>query len=179
MIEHHVQFDRQVKNCRFLDRSEPVTRTVNPVTAEAASAAVNERMTGLLENIATGIDSIDLKTAEFADEVVSLSISLSRIIVENLVGESQELKEKRLTKILSEALARPETPVGVYVNPINLDCIKNKISEETRTEEINLQIDDSIEPGECRVEFDTYELLSRMETQLDEIQAGLTEIIDE
>jgi flagellar biosynthesis/type III secretory pathway protein FliH len=179
MIEHHVQFGRQVKNCRFIDRSAPATHTVNPVTAEVASAAVNERMNGLLENIATGIDSIDLKTAEFADEVVSLSISLSRIIVENLIGESPELKEKRLTKILSEALSRPETPVGVYVNPINLDSIKKKITEDTNTEEITFQIDNSIEPGECRVEFDTYELLSRMETQLDEIQAGLTEIIDE
>jgi flagellar biosynthesis/type III secretory pathway protein FliH len=179
MVEHHVQFDRQVKNCRFMDRSEPVTRTVNPVAAEVATAAVNERMNGLLENIATGIDSIDLKTSEFADEVVSLSISLSRIIVEKLVGESQELKEKRLTNILSEALARPEAPVGVYLNPINLECIKKQLSKDTNTEEINFQIDDSIEPGECRVEFDTYELLSRMETQLDEIQAGLTEIIDE
>ncbi len=179
MIEHHVQFNRQIKNCRFTDRSAPVTPAVNPITAEVASTAINERMNGLLENIATGIDSIDLKTSEFADEVVSLSISLSRIIVENLVGESQELKEKRLTKILSEALARPETPVGVYVNPINLESIKKKISEDTNAEEISFQIDDSIEPGECRVEFDTYELLSQMETQLDEIQAGLTEIIDE
>ena len=59
MVEHHVQFDRQVKNCRFMDRSEPVTRTVDPVAAEVATAAVNERMNGLLENIATGIDSID------------------------------------------------------------------------------------------------------------------------
>lgn len=179
MVEHHVQFGRQVKSCRFIDRSTPATHAVNQVATEAASAAVNERMNGLLENIATGIDSIDLKTAEFADEVVSLSISLSRIIVENLIGESQELKEKRLTKILSEALSRQETPVGVFVNPINLESIKKKINQDSDAEEVNFQSDDSIEPGECRVEFDAYDLLSRMETQLDEIQAGLTEIIDE
>ena len=101
------------------------------------------------------------------------------VYLENLIGESQELKEKRLTNILSEALSRQETPVGVFVNPINLESIKKKINQDSDAEEVNFQSDDSIEPGECRVEFDAYDLLSRMETQLDEIQAGLTEIIDE
>ena len=111
MIEHHVQFNRQVKNCRFTDRSAPVTPAVNPITAEVASTAINERMNGLLENIATGIDSIDLKTSEFADEVVSLSISLSRIIVENLVGESQELKENASPKFCPKHSLAPKLPL--------------------------------------------------------------------
>jgi flagellar biosynthesis/type III secretory pathway protein FliH len=130
----------------------------------------------ILNKIASRVDQLGSKTNE---EVAALAISLARIIVEQLIGSSAEMPEQRLTQILQETMAAPQPAVGVYVNSSNLDFVSRQLEENSSSSGLKLAVDNSIAVGECRVEYESYDLISNIENQLDEIESHLAEIIDE
>ena len=175
MIQHHVKFPTPPKSFVLVDEAEIVA--AEKAAAAAASSQTDEIPTAeILNKIASRVDQLGSKSNE---EVAALAISLARIIVEQLIGSSDEIPEQRLTQILQETMAAPQPAVGVYVNPSNLDFVSRQLKQNSSSSGLKLAADTSIAVGECRVEYESYDLFSSIENQLDEIESHLAEIIDE
>lgn len=187
MNQHTVKFERRLSGARLIaegdvsassSSAEP-TGNAGLGMDPAAEPPTPDPTPELLRQIADGISNIQTRTESVARELGSLSIALARVMVQKLVGYSEELQEKRLSGILMESLSRPQQAIGIYLNPKNLPAIESCLRQQESCQEIILSADASVAVGECRVEFDAHELVSSLENQLDEIEARLSEIIED
>ena len=173
MIRHVVKFASRPRDIVLLEpqAAEPVPEVVPEVPA-APPVPTGE----ILSKIADGVQQIGVRSNE---EVLSLAVPLARMIVERLVGTSAELTDDRLRCVLDDAINRPESPVGIYLNSQNVDFVSNHLKENPACQGVQLLVDNTVQLGECRVEFKDYDLVSNIESQLDEIEAHLAELINE
>jgi flagellar biosynthesis/type III secretory pathway protein FliH len=169
-----VKFDSKPSSFVLVDSSETVVETAAPLEQVAASPSVSP--TELLEKISSKIDQLNNRTD---DEVVALAISLARVMVEKLVGCGTDLCEKRLANILDETLAGPDQAIGVYVNAGNFESVTTQFGQKMQSQGVNIVADNSVAFGECLVRFEEYDLVSKIEQQLDDIESHLEELTHE
>ena len=173
MIRHVVKFPTRPREIVLLEPQVAVAAAeVIPEIPKTPVVPTGE----ILGKIAAGVQQIGVRTNE---EVLSLAVPLARMIVEKLIGTSAELTDDRLRCVLDDAIKRPESPVGVYLNSKNLDLVSNHLQQNPACQGLQLLVDDTVQLGECRVEFQDYDLVSNIESQLDEIEAHLAELINE
>ncbi len=179
MIEQTIQLSRPLQQATLgnIDQLDQILQDAETRQNDARLKQTGNA-TELLSRIAEKLANVKLKTDPVAQELGSLAIALAKMMIEKLVGSSDELQAKRLSLVLLEALSRPEPAIGVYVHPTNLAATKTQLQSNNELRELQLLADESLTPGECRVDFDTHSLVSSLEQQLDEIEARLLELID-
>lgn len=169
-----VKFDSRPSSFVLLDSGEIVSPEPMPVEEVAPLPSVSSEE--ILEKISSQIAGLNSRTDE---EVIELAVSLARTIVEKLVGSTPELCEKRLANILEDSLAGPDQAVGVHVNADNFEFITTQFGEKIQSQGVKLVADTSVAVGECLVRFEEYDLVSKIERQLDDIESHLQELSDE
>lgn len=169
-----VKFDSKPTSFVLLNANEVVVEKPAPVAEVAPSPA--ETSVAILEKISSKIQQLNRRTD---DEVVELAISLARVMVEKLVGNTPELCNQRLENILEETLSGPDQAIGVRVNAENYELITSQFSGSMQSQGLQIVADNSVAPGECMVRFEEYDLVSKIEKQLDDIQAHLEELSNE
>jgi flagellar biosynthesis/type III secretory pathway protein FliH len=195
MIVHSVKFDRAVINAhvssRFAVRDDNAAErgTRGPAAIPAATGtkkakelelaeprAESPAIVELLGKISQGIENVQIQTEPLVKEMQSLSIRLATMIVDKLVGSSEWLPTRRLEHLLTDAFHRAENVVAVYVNPRDRDSLIPYLKDELQTS-VEVKSDETILPGECRIEFSSHELISNLEYQMTEIRQRLLEVI--
>ena len=102
------------------------------------------------------------------------------MIVEKLIGTSQNLTDDRLRCVLDDAISRPESPVGIYLNPQNVDFVSGHLQDKpcwSRTCNCWLMI--QFNWANAGLSFKTTIWFQTSSRQLDEIEAHLAELINE
>lgn len=174
MFHHTVKFKRAVTAATLFDQN-----AVNAAIAAAEPPPVPDPISPelLLEKIASAMQRIEKQ--DNTDDVVALAIALSRVIVEKLVGTSADLQDQRLYRIIQETQFGSENAVGVHLHPSNMSFVSSQLKAHPNGAKVNLVADTSIAIGECRVEFEGYDLISNIEHQLDQIENHIAELNDE
>ena len=174
------QFDRTLLDASVMAdgsfdlRDKAVTQNVcKSQNAELDS----ERIGALLENIHSAIESLNVQSNEVAREARLFAIRLASTIVKTVFGNSDDEKIQRIEHLLSEAMDATEPVLKVFVNGVD----RNKLESVDAISKsgILLECDESIQAGECRVEFATHELVSDLEEQLASIEQHLLDAADE
>jgi flagellar biosynthesis/type III secretory pathway protein FliH len=188
MIVHSVKFDRPVSNVRLVENLVPADRhsdaAAHPAqvsaSAESASTSVeadsvgnrdNETVSQLLNKIAQGIHRLQSQTGNWVGEIQAIAIQLSSLIVTQLIGSSEAMRIQRLEGLLREALNRTEAPIQAFIHPDDF----SKLTEYLTSLDLDVQPDVSINLGECRVDFQSHELVSSLPQQLIQIEDLLRE----
>jgi flagellar biosynthesis/type III secretory pathway protein FliH len=91
-----------------------------------------------------------------------------------MIGSSDILRIERVEKLLSESLDRAQTPVAAFVHPDDF----LQLGEYLESLELDVRSDASVESGECRVEFPSYDLVSSLSHQMQQIEDGLREVLN-
>lgn len=191
MIKHCVTFERPLKNAVLAtdgSQCSSANSKKNNRRPLIASASQSNDATNAHDSIAPVLDpslliEISEQISEFnqqADgqiqDMKKLAIQLAIIVVEEIIGSSNGIRLERLERLLDEACHRNESIVAVYVSPTDHDGLSTRISENP---EVNIAIrsDDTVQDGECRVEYVAHELVSSLEHQLSEMRHRLVEAI--
>jgi flagellar biosynthesis/type III secretory pathway protein FliH len=195
MIIHRVKFDRPFTNANLVDvlmsselavdgkvdaadgtsQAEPGASPIGQAGQTAEKKGESEAIEKLLAGISAGINDVNSQTGLWVDEIRSLSLCLTKMIVNRVVGSSETMRIQRLEHLLGEALSRPETPIAAFVHPDDYSML----SEFLKSVELNVQADASVGAGECRVEFSSHELVSSLQRQLDQIEDRLLEVLND
>lgn len=180
MFEHDLNFKMPLRRAEICDGELPEqdSRTGDAVSATAAQIEHAET-TVVLTKIAEALQNIELKLEPIAKELSAIAIGLAKMMVEKMVGESDELQAKRLSLVLLKTLSQAEPVLGIYLNPHNLHAVEKQSDWDSGSHKVELLADDNVPKGECRVEFDSHDLVSSLECQLDEVEARLQELLDE
>lgn len=184
MIVHAVQFDRPIANAWLgedFDSSTPgarpaaATHSVNASEERSQSQSAFKAIERLLNEIACGVSRLETQTTQCKSELQALSIGLATMIVTELVGSSDAIRIARVEKLLSESLDRAQTPIAAFVHPDDF----LQLGEYLESLELDVRSDPSVATGECRVEFQSYDLVSNLQHQLQQIEDGLREVLND
>lgn len=202
MITETVKFDRPITNAWLVsDLSGTTTGSRPPAPervpvppseiSESADSSTSDHSQAdheqyeakesnrLLEEISVGIQNLQLQSDPLVREFQMLAVRLATRIVKKVVGSSDGMKSERLMSLLDEAMRRPEPAVYAFVHPDFESKIRDWLQRESTPKPVlEIRIDDSLERGECRVGYATYELISNVESQLAQIEERLMEVVD-
>ena len=178
MMEQAVKFDLQLKQAHLCDVSQ-----LDQILQEAESRQQRARhssgdVTEVLTKIAGDLAAAKLDAQSIAREVGTIAISLAKLMTEQLVGNADALQADRLSKIIEEALSRPEPIKRIFVNPNNHQAIQAHFQSHDELKAVELSSDQQVAAGECRIEMDTNTFVSSMKNQLQEIESRLLELND-
>ncbi len=194
MIVHAVQFDRPLSNVWLggdVVPAVPGSATAagpndaghdgetHPSVANA-SKEFSERekdskaIQQLLGEIAGGVSRLETQTGHWKHEIQALSIGLATMIVTEMIGSSDTMRIERVEKLLSDSLDRAQVPVAAFVHPDDF----LQLGEYLESLELDVRSDASLETGECRVEFPSYDLVSSLSHQMQQIEDGLREVLN-
>ena len=187
MKNYILQFNRPLSAVRLVSpdnggvgwlNEDPVGTAIQPGNdrSEEDCKEVEE----LLTRISSDVTQLQFQHSENLQRLKTMSVELAIMIVKKLVGGSELIQTRRLQQLLAEALNRTEPAVGIHLHPqerTRLDFIAAKASIDLQT--LNVVGDDSIEAGEFRIDYATYELTSSLALQFEEIEHRLMEVINE
>lgn len=176
MIHHSVKFKRTVIAATLMDQHAISLANASPQPTAVAQPIIAPPEL-LLGKIASSMQRIEQKNN--TEDVVALAIALSKVIVEKLIGSSADLQEQRLYRIIQETQFGSENAIGVHLHPNNMGFVSTQLKAHPNGAKVNLVADESIEIGECRVEFKDYDFISSIEHQLDQIENHIAELNDE
>lgn len=112
--------------------------------ASVAGEIANART--LIDHLAASTEGV---TAAVADEIVHLALALARQVVLKEVSQSPDA----IVPVIEEALRRlPQRRITLYLNPADLDVVKEHFADELDRDEHRLKADAAIERGGCRLE---------------------------
>ena len=101
-------------------------------------------------------------------------------VVEKIVGSAESLRAERLENLLSAAFSRTDPVVCIHLNSQDIPQIENYLNNNSAPNpDITLVVDETIEAGECRVDFAAYELASDLAHQLEAIEQRLLEVVND
>ena len=127
MTVHRIQFNRPLRHVALVGMEEQVADLVPAGAAVEGQLptepAVQDNTNEILRTIATEIEALEQQAVATRQELLRTSVSLSRMIVEQLVGSSSNLQEQRLTHLVEQALNRSSEAVEVHLNQANLAVI--------------------------------------------------------
>lgn len=187
MKNYILQFDRSLSSVRLvspdngevgLSKEDPVGTSIRP--GNNRSDGNYKEIEELLTRISSDVKHLQFQHSENLQRLKMMSVELAIMIVKKLVGGSELIQTRRLEQLLVEALNRTEPAVGIHLHPqelTRLDFIAAKASIDLQT--LNVVGDDSIEAGEFRIDYATYELTSSLAQQFEEIEHRLMEVINE
>ena len=92
-----------------------------------------------------------------------------------MVGSSETTRIARVERLLRKSLGRSETPIAAFVHPQDF----SQLEKFLESIDLVIQPDPSLELGECRVEFASYDLVSSLQQQLEQIESGLREALND
>lgn len=163
-----------------------------PATGSAVADSGMSKFVSTLDEIAKAVQQREIETDALLHRTRSLAVQLASMIVRKVVGSSTELRTQRLEHVLTEAFSRSEPVVAVHVNeadhqPLLAAIELAQASRDTAAddadghvpvafdEKVLWQIDATVPVGECRVEYQTHELITRLDNQLVDIEHRLQE----
>ncbi len=188
MNTHILKFDRPLSDVAVHgdslgNSSEHIDSAIESVAApdmaeELEKASLDAaRVEALLERIGSAIENLNIQSDDLAKEARAFAIRLAASIVKNVFGNSDEAKFQRLEHLLSGVMNHSEPIVRVFVNDV--DKSKLESSEAVSDSAFPIELDESVQAGECRIEFSTHELVSDLESQLIGIEQNLLDVVDE
>lgn len=182
MITHSVKFSRPVSGASLVqgeadlnvrDQGGNVV-SISGITPPAESGSESPAVVeAILRTIADNVRQLQHRDDTHITEFQALSIRLATMMVENLVGSVESMKTERLETLLNNALKRPEKPVGAFVHPDDF----SKLGSYLDTIQLDVQPMDSVAPGECRIDYSSFDLVSSLKQQLAQIESKMLEVI--
>jgi flagellar biosynthesis/type III secretory pathway protein FliH len=188
MINLTLQFDRPLFAVQLVSPTsaggglltgEPVGTSIRP--DDDRSDADLDEIEELLTQISSDVKQLQGRHTENLQRLKTMSVELAIMMVRKIVGSSEDIQTQRMEQLLVEALNRTEPAVGIHLHPQDLTRLEfitaKNASLGLRT--LNVVADESIEAGECRIDYATYELTSSLAQQIEEFEHRLMEVVNE
>lgn len=188
MKNYTLQFDRPLVAVQLVSPAtvegglltgDPVGTSIRP--GDDPSDADLEKIEELLTQISSDVKQLQGQHTENLQRLKTMSVELAIMMVRKIVGSSADIQTQRMVQLLGEALNRTEPAVGIHLHPQDLTKLEfitaKNASLDLQT--LNVVADESIEAGECRIDYATYELTSSLAQQIEEIEQRLMEVVNE
>ena len=185
MISHSAKFDRIVTEVALVgdfaqqvqvidDAEEKNAAEVKAAEDRENAAAATEK---LFKGVVNGIANLELQTDSVVKDLRLLSVRLASMMLRKVMGTSESDTQERLEQLINDAFSRPEPAVGIHVHHQDYAAVKAFLAKTSN--KVVVTPDQSVPSGECRIVFDTYELISDIEHQLNEIEHRLQEVVND
>ena len=136
------------------------------------------RREALLDRVAGAIAGVHEHADHTVDQWQSLAVRFAGVMVKQLVGNSDAMQTDRLKKLVNELVQLPELPLRMAAHPDDCPLVQESLdSRADLAGKIQLVADPTIAAGECRAAYADYELVSRLEGQLPDIEYRLQEAL--
>ncbi len=196
MQTHVVRFDRPLTNVALVPvkgqvrpaaHTVPATLSPSPEVGQtefpppAKSLDSHFDLPALLAKINQNIEVLSRNQNESLQQLHELSIRLANRIARAVVLYEVSHHDSRIRALLDTFLKRsdPQHPVVVHVNKKDMDRLLISLPDSPSLDSaIRLQQDDSVMPGDCRVESAHQCVVASYDRQLDEIQEQLMEALE-
>lgn len=114
------------------------------------------------------------------DQFQELAVQLSMEIASAVVGYEVSHHETRIRRLLETLFAQhdPPIPMVVYVNKIDMERLRISLRDTTSLDSmLQLKFDDTLPPGDVRIESSEQRLIASCRQQLSNIQKQLMEYL--
>lgn len=187
-----IRFNRPLKNALLADSTVAIAfeagdQEKNRRLAETdlsdtakTSFLIKQELATFCSSLERQVKSLNERSRETLSQFQELTIQLSMEIATAVVGYEVTHHETRIRQLLKNLIAEhmPTTPIVAYVNKHNLERLRITCQDTPSLDSmLQLRIDDSLAPGDVRVEFDDRRMIASCQEQLANIQKQLMEYL--
>ncbi|MFT5300113.1 MAG: flagellar biosynthesis/type III secretory pathway protein FliH [Mariniblastus sp.] len=179
MTTHTLKFNRPLANVEILNAASILAHDAE-LERRQSKAKSDSQWEPLLNQISTQLNQIQAQTNASSNQLKTMSVQLAAVIVNRIIGRSDALSIQRLDQLVDEALNRNDTPLRICLHPDDIPNVQSFLENSSQDfDSLSFVPDDSISSGECRCEYDGYELSSNLDEQIETIEDRLLEAVNE
>ena len=195
MQKHHIKFDAEPKSVTLVptlrrqagggmtavadESNKKLAATESQVVAKSDDYQADIQKTVL--KISREIEELKRRHEESLPQIQEFAIGLAMRIAQAVVMHDVTHHDERIRATLDTFLRqhKPQHPVVVFVNKLDLDKLLNSSPDSPSTDSaFEFKADESIAPGDCRIDWSNQSVVASRDRQLDDIQMQLMESLD-
>jgi flagellar biosynthesis/type III secretory pathway protein FliH len=161
------------------EKNPNLTETRNGCDA-TTPALFSEELKQFCCSLEQQVHRLNSRYLETLSQFQELAVQLAMEVATAVVGYEVQHHENRIRQLLDRLVNRPESPIPmvIHVNKIDLERLRISLRDTTSLDSmLQLKNDDSLSPGDVRIESAEQRLIASCRQQLANIQKQLMEYL--